>query len=67
MTSTRPGAYQMVTDVGVPNSRLAECVQITKDDLVANGIVATIWWLNMARRQLTLCAPLKPLLTQLVS
>lgn len=38
----RPGAYSVVTDVCVPISRLAECVQETKDDLAARAMMATI-------------------------
>lgn len=38
----RPGAYSIVTDVCVPISRLAECVQETKEDLAARAMVATI-------------------------
>ncbi|ACL55559.1 FAD-binding oxidoreductase [Methylobacterium nodulans] len=38
----RPGAKVIATDVCVPISRLAECVDETKRDIVASGIVAPI-------------------------
>lgn len=38
----RPGSYSVVTDVCVPISRLAECVEETKADLCARAITATI-------------------------
>ncbi|MCC6942303.1 MAG: FAD-binding protein [Novosphingobium sp.] len=38
----RPGSDSIVTDVCVPISRLADCVELTKADLIESGIVATI-------------------------
>lgn len=38
----RPGARAIVTDVCVPISRLADCVNETIDDLRRSGIVATV-------------------------
>ncbi|MGF3025451.1 FAD-binding oxidoreductase [Methylobacterium aquaticum] len=38
----RPGAKVIATDVCVPISRLAECVDETKRDIVASGIIAPI-------------------------
>ena len=38
----RPGSDSIVTDVCVPLSRLAECVQRTKDELAGTATVATI-------------------------
>ncbi|MFE1600434.1 FAD-binding oxidoreductase [Methylobacterium sp. ID0610] len=38
----RPGAKVIATDVCVPISRLAECVDETKRDIVANGILGPI-------------------------
>jgi D-lactate dehydrogenase (cytochrome) len=38
----RPGAQSVATDVCVPISRLAECVEETKRDIVASGLVAPI-------------------------
>ncbi len=38
----RPGADAVVTDVCVPISRLAECVEATQRDLAENDFVATI-------------------------
>jgi D-lactate dehydrogenase (cytochrome) len=42
MRSYRPGANVVVTDVCVPISRLAECVEATKRDIDESGIVAPI-------------------------
>ncbi|MFC4172347.1 FAD-binding oxidoreductase [Microvirga sp. GCM10011540] len=38
----RPGAQSIATDVCVPISRLAECVDETKRDIVENGLIAPI-------------------------
>lgn len=38
----RPGAQSVATDVCVPISRLAECVDATKSDIVASGLIAPI-------------------------
>ena len=38
----RPGAESVATDVCVPISRLAECVDETKRDIVASGLIAPI-------------------------
>jgi D-lactate dehydrogenase (cytochrome) len=38
----RPGAQSVATDVCVPISRLAECVDATKRDIIENGLVAPI-------------------------
>jgi D-lactate dehydrogenase (cytochrome) len=38
----RPGAQSVATDVCVPISRLAECVDETKRDILASGLVAPI-------------------------
>jgi D-lactate dehydrogenase (cytochrome) len=38
----RPGAQSVATDVCVPISRLAECVDATKRDIVENGLIAPI-------------------------
>jgi D-lactate dehydrogenase (cytochrome) len=38
----RPGSQGFTTDVCVPISRLAECIQETRADLDASGLVATI-------------------------
>ncbi|HEY1720654.1 MAG TPA: FAD-linked oxidase C-terminal domain-containing protein [Magnetospirillaceae bacterium] len=38
----RPGAKGFPTDVGVPIARLADCVEETKADIVANGLIAPI-------------------------
>ena len=38
----RPGAKSISTDVCVPISRLADCVEATQADIVANGLVAPI-------------------------
>lgn len=38
----RPGARVMSTDVCVPISRLAECIEETKDDLNRTGIMSTV-------------------------
>ncbi|MFG1472916.1 FAD-binding oxidoreductase [Xanthobacter agilis] len=38
----RPGAKAVATDVCVPISRLADCVEATKADIVAMGLVAPI-------------------------
>jgi len=38
----RPGADAIVTDVCVPISHLAKCVEATKRDLIEAGIIATI-------------------------
>jgi D-lactate dehydrogenase (cytochrome) len=40
--SFRPGAAVMVTDVCVPISRLAECVNATKADIEESGLIAPI-------------------------
>ncbi len=40
--SYRPGSEVIVTDVCVPISRLAECIEATKRDLEASGLVAPI-------------------------
>jgi D-lactate dehydrogenase (cytochrome) len=38
----RPGAESVATDVCVPISRLAECVDATKKDILATGLIAPI-------------------------
>jgi D-lactate dehydrogenase (cytochrome) len=38
----RPGAQSVATDVCVPISRLAECVDDTKSDILATGLIAPI-------------------------
>jgi D-lactate dehydrogenase (cytochrome) len=38
----RPGAQSVATDVCVPISRLAECVDATKHDIVESGLIAPI-------------------------
>jgi D-lactate dehydrogenase (cytochrome) len=38
----RPGAQSVATDVCVPISRLAECVEETKRDIAATGLIAPI-------------------------
>ncbi len=38
----RPGAQSVATDVCVPISRLAECVDATKQDILESGLVAPI-------------------------
>src|SRR5918992_1130779 len=38
----RPGAQSVATDVCVPISRLAECVDATKQDILENGLIAPI-------------------------
>ena len=38
----RPGAQSVATDVCVPISRLAECVEETKRDIAASGLIAPI-------------------------
>jgi D-lactate dehydrogenase (cytochrome) len=38
----RPGAESVATDVCVPISRLAECVEATKRDIEASGLIAPI-------------------------
>lgn len=38
----RPGAQSVATDVCVPISRLAECVDATKQDIVESGLIAPI-------------------------
>jgi D-lactate dehydrogenase (cytochrome) len=38
----RPGAESVATDVCVPISRLAECVDATKQDILASGLIAPI-------------------------
>jgi D-lactate dehydrogenase (cytochrome) len=38
----RPGAESVATDVCVPISRLAECVDATKQDILASGMIAPI-------------------------
>jgi D-lactate dehydrogenase (cytochrome) len=38
----RPGAKPLATDVCVPISRLAECVEATKQDIAASGLLAPI-------------------------
>ena len=38
----RPGAKSISTDVCVPISRLADCVEATQADILANGLVAPI-------------------------
>ena len=40
--SLRPGAQAVSSDVCVPISRLAECIEETKRDIVENGLVAPI-------------------------
>jgi D-lactate dehydrogenase (cytochrome) len=38
----RPGAQSVATDVCVPISRLAECVDATKQDILESGLIAPI-------------------------
>ena len=40
--SLRPGSKALSTDVCVPISRLAECIQLTEEDIEASGLIAPI-------------------------
>jgi D-lactate dehydrogenase (cytochrome) len=40
--ASRPGARCLVTDVCVPIARLAECIEATRADVAASGILAPI-------------------------
>jgi len=41
-TGLRPGSKALITDVCVPISRLAECLEETKRDIAASGLIAPI-------------------------